>query len=406
MLVLKAYKFKLKMTPDLEKKCHQMAGCCRFVWNKALSMNLERLKNKQKLLWYHELAFWLTFWKKTEELNFLKGCHSQALQQTIKNLDRAFKDAFDKKQSNKRVPVFKRKWEGDSFSYPQGFKVVNKRVFLPKIGWVAFHKSREIEGDLKNLIVKREVDGWYISIQVEQELPEPVHSSQSVVGVDLGITRFATLSNGQFFRPENHFREYEGRLARAQKKLARQQKFSENWKKQKKKIGKIHHKIKNCRLDDLHKISNTISKNHAMVVLEDLQVKNMSKSAKGSVEIPGTKVKAKSGLNKSILDQGWAKLREFLRYKLHWLGGELVTIDPRYTSQTCPKCKNIDSNNRLTQSKFECVKCSYRNNADVVGAMNILAAGLAVMVCQANLMKRSAAEICRKPQGSTALALV
>ena len=96
MLIRKAYQFKLKMTPYVEQRLSQMAGCCRFVWNKALAMNLQRLEDKQKLIWYHELAFWLTFWKRTNELCFLKECHSQPLQQVLKNLDSAFRNGFDK----------------------------------------------------------------------------------------------------------------------------------------------------------------------------------------------------------------------------------------------------------------------------------------------------------------------
>ena len=107
MLKRKAYKFKLKTDREVEEKLSQFSGCCRFVWNKALALNLKRLEEKQPLLWYNELAFWLTFWKKTDEHGFLNDCHSQVLQQTLKNLDRAFKDAFDKKQANKRIPRFK-----------------------------------------------------------------------------------------------------------------------------------------------------------------------------------------------------------------------------------------------------------------------------------------------------------
>ncbi len=217
MLVRKAYQFRLKTNEDIEQKLAQMAGCCRFLWNKALALNLKRLEGKQPLMWYHELAFWLTFWKKTEELSFLKQCHSQPLQQTLKHLDRAFKDGFDRSQVNKKIPKFKKKFERDSFCYPQGFKFENRRVFLPKIGWIGFYKSRMIEGKPKNLTVKKEADGWYISVQVEIDIEDPVHPSQSSVGVDLGILRFATLSTGEYVEPLNSFRKYEEKLANLQK---------------------------------------------------------------------------------------------------------------------------------------------------------------------------------------------
>lgn len=406
MIIRKAYQFKLKTAADLEEKLSQMAGSCRFVWNKALAMNLERLKNKHGLFWYNELAFWLKFWKQTDELNFLKSCPSQALQQTLMRLDKAFKDGFDKKQKNKRIPVFKRKWGKDSFSYPQGFKIDNRRVFLPKLGWLSFHKSRKILGKAKNLTVKKMGDGWYISIQVEVEVKEPRHPSKSTVGIDLGITRFATLSTGEFFKPLNSFKKHEKKLIKIQRKLSRQEKRSSSWRKQKKKLARVHQKIRDSRLDYLHWVSSKVSKNHAIVILEDLKVKNMSKARKGSLENPGRNVKAKSGLNKSIIDQGWRQFRDLLSYKQQYLGGEVLFVNPQYTSQKCPICSTIDARNRLSQAEFCCIKCAYRNNADVVGAMNALAAGLAVMACQANPKRGRQQESARNRKGVLSLSKV
>jgi putative transposase len=129
----------------------------------------------------------------------------------------------------------------------------------------------------------------------------------------------------------------------------------------------------------LHKITTTISKNHAMIACEDLKVANMSKSASGTKEKKGRHVKAKSGLNKSILDQGWGMMVNMLEYKQQWQGGLLIKVNPRYTSQTCFECKHIAKENRRTQANFECVKCTYIANADVNAARNILAAGHAVL---------------------------
>ena len=230
MLIRKAYKFKLKTNPKIEKKLAQSAGCCRFLWNKALALNLRRLEEKQPLMWYQELAFWLTFWKKTDEHSFLKQLHSQPLQQALKHLERAFKDGFDSTQPNKRIPKFKKKFCGDSFCYPQGFKIDNRHVFLPKIGWVGFHKSKNIEGKQKNLTVKREADGWYISVQIEIEVSDPVHPSESSIGIDLGISRFATLSTGKYVKSFHSFSKHEESLVKSQKKLSKKVKHSNNWK--------------------------------------------------------------------------------------------------------------------------------------------------------------------------------
>ena len=143
MKVRKAYKFRLKTKPIHRDLFSQFSGCNRFVWNTALAINKKRLSDKHKLLWYSELSFFLTLWKKSDEMNFLRIAPSQTLQQTLKHLDRAFKDGFDKKQSLKRLPVFKKKGCSDSFVFPQGFKFEENRIFLPKIGWVHFRKSRE-----------------------------------------------------------------------------------------------------------------------------------------------------------------------------------------------------------------------------------------------------------------------
>jgi putative transposase len=135
------------------------------------------------------------------------------------------------------------------------------------------------------------------------------------------------------------------------------------------------------RKDNLHKTSHILSKNHALICLEDLQIKNMSKSASGTLKKPGKNVKAKRGLNKAILNQGWYELRRQLEYKQSWRGGRVVLVSPRNTSRTCPYCDDISSENRPTQSLFICRRCRYENHADVVGAINILRAGHVRLAC-------------------------
>ena len=177
------------------------------------------------------------------------------------------------------------------------------------------------------------------------------------------------------------------KLARLQRQLAKKVKFSENWKKQNRKIQKLHHHVANIRHDYLHKVTTTLSKSHAMIVVEDLKVADMSKSASGTIAQKGRQVKAKSGLNKSILDQGWGMLVDMLEYKQQWRGGLLIKVNPRYTSQTCFKCKHVAKENRRSQAKFECVKCMYVANADVNAARNILAAGHAVLSVEGGCSK-------------------
>ena len=216
----------------------------------------------------------------------------------------------------------------------------------------------------------------------------------------MGITHFATLSDGTHVEALNSFRKHEMKLARLQRKLSKKQRLSSNWQKQKRKLQKHHRKIANVRKDFLHKLSTTISKNHAMVVMEDLQIKNMSRSASGTIEQPGRNVSAKRGLNKAILDQGWFEFRRQLTYKLAWRGGKLIAISPQYTSQTCNHCGYTDKANRKTQAQFICTACGFEANADHNAALNILAAGHAVTV--GGVGKAQAPTMKQKPTYGTA----
>lgn len=189
------------------------------------------------------------------------------------------------------------------------------------------------------------------------------------------------MSDETYVVPLNSFKKHQQRLARYQKRMSRKIKFSHNWKKTKAKIQKIHADIANARKDFLHKTTTTISKNHALVCIEDLQIRNMSRSSKGNSERPGKKIKQKTGLNRAILDQGWGEFRRQLEYKMVWNGGILLTVPPQNTSRTCPCCSRASKENRLSQDKFLCIDCGYENNADVVGAINILEQGHRLLAC-------------------------
>lgn len=221
----------------------------------------------------------------------------------------------------------------------------------------------------------------FVSIQTEREVEPPQPQASSAIGIDLGIARFATMSDGSYLAPLSSFKRHEARLRRAQQAMGRKTQFSSNWKKAKAKVQRLHTRVGNCRRDYLHKATTTISQNHAMVCIEDLQVRHMSKSAAGGADKPGKNVRAKSGLNKAILDQGWFEFRRQLEYKLAWAGGWLIAVPPSNTSRTCPACGHIYVGNRKTQAKFACVQCGFAENADVVGALNILARGHRVAAC-------------------------
>ena len=250
-----------------------------------------------------------------------------------------------------------------------------------KLGWIRYRNSRDMLGTPKNVTVSSNGGKWFVSIQTEREIAQPLPTSTTAIGIDVGIARFATMSDGSFIAPLNSFMKHQQCLAKYQRRMSRKVKFSNNWKKAKARVQKIHSNIANARKDYLHKATTTISQNHALVCIEDLQVRNMSKSSKGNSEQHGKMVKQKSGLNRSILDQGWGEFRRQLEYKVSWNGGMLLAVPPHNTSRTCPCCGHIAKENRITQAVFLCVDCGYENNADVVGAMNVLARGYRVLAC-------------------------
>ncbi|WP_213457869.1 RNA-guided endonuclease TnpB family protein [Thiocapsa sp.] len=307
MLRLQAFKFELMPDGGQARDMRRFAGSCRFVFNKALAMQQERYAAGEKRLGYAGLCSALIEWKAVPATAWLCDTPSQALQQTLKDLERAYTNFF--RQAGRLSPF------------------------------------------------------------------------QTAVGIDMGIARFATLSDGAVFEPLSSFKRQEQALAKAQRAMSRKTKFGRNWMKAKAKVQRIHTKIANARRDDLHKTTTTISQNHAMVCIEDLQVRNMSASAAGTVEAPGTNVRAKSGLNKAILDQGWFEFRRQLDYKTAWSGGHLVAVPPQNTSRTCPCCGHIAKENRQTQARFACVECGFEENADLVGAINVLRAGHARLAC-------------------------
>src|SRR5271156_2822750 len=210
MKIMQAFKFRLKTNSSIAAKLASIAGCNRFVWNWALANQKQRLEKKAYTQNYASLCASLLTLKKDEATAWLNDCPSQTLQQSLKNLERALKDAFNKK-SPKKFPQFKKKGQRDSFRYPQGIKVIGNRVFLPKIGLVPFFKSQEIIGTVKNATVSKNGEHWFIAIQTEIDGIKPVHPSRSIVGVDLGVKKFATLSDGRVYESKNSFKKRQER---------------------------------------------------------------------------------------------------------------------------------------------------------------------------------------------------
>jgi putative transposase len=355
---------------------HRFAGARRYVYNKALALQIERHEKGEKHLSHAALCRELTLWRTGADTPWLAEAPVHALQQGLKDLERAYENFFEKRAD---FPTFRKKFRGDTFreSDPAQIEVDsgNSRIKLPKLGWLRYRKSREVLGGVRNATVSLRAGRWYVSIQTRREVEVPVPKG-GAVGIDMGIARFATFSNGEHLAPLNSFKRHEHALAKAQRQMSHKVKFSSNWKKAKARVQRIHARIANVRNDFLHKATTTISENQALVVMEDLQVENMSKSAAGNADAPGRNVRAKSGLNKAILDQGWGEFRRQLDYKLAWNGGHLITVPPQNTSRECPLCGHVSAANRQSQARFACGACGFEENADYVGAINILSRGM------------------------------
>lgn len=419
MKISKAYKFRLEPNAEQEIILNNLVGSARFVWNQMLAMSFEMFA-KNEFINATNLVNKIIDLKNNPDFAFLKtSSNAVSLQQKIRDLASAWSRFFDPKvharlKENKRkpkkpkffkladgteielrplMPQFKRKSDGcDSIRLVQFDKycrIEGNRVKLPNgVGFVKFRKSQEIVGTIKNITISKKLGRWYVSFGTERILTErPRHPATSALGLDLGVTKLISTSDGQYIKPKNSFKANQVKLAKLQRGLARKVKFSQNWKKQNRKIQKLHHHIANVRHDYLHKITTTLSKSHAMIVVEDLKVANMSRSASGAMDKKGRNVKAKSGLNKSILDQGWGMMVDMLEYKQQWQGGLLIKVNPQYTSQACFECKYIAKENRQTQARFECVQCGHKANADFNAARNILAAGHAVLSVEGRCSK-------------------
>ena len=372
----KAYRFRLK--PDVEqgRQFARIAGVCRLVWNLCL---------EQRKVVYSSRRMSLNSYSQLPDVTILRGEYdwireipSQVLQQKVRDLDIAYKNFFE---GRAEFPERKKKGRSaDSFRFPQGFKVDNRRVFLPKIGWVGFFKSQDIKGKPKHITVSRNGKHWFVSVCCEVEIASETPQAKAV-GIDMGIAKLCALSDGTVIENPTCFERYKRKLAKLQRRLARKKKFSRNFQKIKAKISRLHIRIANTRRDFIHKATTGIAKNHGLVVLEDLRIRNMSRSAKGSIDNPGKNVSQKSGLNRRILDAGWDEFRRHLAYKVGWANGIVVLVDPKNTSRRCPICGHTAKENRLTQADFICVSCGHADDADITAAVNILRAGHARLAC-------------------------
>jgi putative transposase len=370
----------LQPTGAQENLMRQYAGCKRFVWNRALAIEQARYRRgEKKQLGKYEMMKQLTMWRNNPDphSNFLKDAPVHALQCVLYELYDSYQRFFRGEQVH--PPQFKKKSKGKiSFteSDPASFELdeVNKRVRLPKLGWLKCRVTQHMEGQPNTVTVKWNGVRWVLAMQRKVEIVDPQHPSNTIVAGDFGVVRRVTFSDGVVVAPIDVSWE-EKRKVFYQRTSKNKTKFSSNWKKVQQKIGKLDRRIANIRKDLTHKFTTAYSKNHAVIVLGDLNIKSMSAPAVGTTEKPGKKVKQKSGLNRAILRQGWGELGRQLEYKQLWQGGLVEYRSEANSNQDCPKCSYRSPFNRKTQDKFACVSrgCGFKANADDVAAHNQLA---------------------------------
>ncbi|MEW2394538.1 transposase [Streptomyces sp. NPDC046862] len=361
--MLTGRKYRLALTSEQAESSEEFGNICRSVWNTALEQRRE----------YRRRGAWMNYVPQAAELAdakrehaWLKVAPSHILHQTLKDLDKACR----------AHGTFKVRWRSKarwspSFRFPAGNLITVERigkkrgrVKLPKLGRVTFRWSRPLGGEERTSTPRR-------------------HAMQeTAVGIDRGVKIAVPTSDGDFHDRQFATEGEQTRYRRLQQRLVRTKKGSANRRRTIAAINRIMSRVTDRRADFCAWTANRITQRNAVVVLENLKTKNMSKSAKGTVANPGKQVAQKRGLNRAILDKGWHRLELGLTNAARYTGTTVVKVNPAYTSQTCNICKVVDSESRKSQAVFECTACGHQANADVNAARNILnAAGYAVSAC-------------------------
>jgi putative transposase len=373
-----SYKVEIQPTPTQRQSLLKHAGTARWAYNWGLAQHKKAYeqwvavsKPKKWDGWKSaiDLHKELVVLKKTSIENggvpWMYESSKAAPQEALRNLDVAFKNFLS---GRARYPKFKSRKNGiGSFRLTGTIKADKKSIQLPIIGRVRIKPGDHGYipfGRYAQVSVSEKVGRWFVSV-VSAELPESLNSGKSSVGLDLGVVTLATLSDGTTFENPRALKNSQKKIKHLQQELSRKKKGSKNRRKAKHKLAKAHYRIANIRKDTLHKITTTITKNHGVVVIEDLQVKNMMKG--GSPQ--------KRGLNRSLSDVAFGEFRRLLEYKGKKYGCDIIAVPAKYTSQRCSSCKHADKNNRRSQSEFLCVNCGFAINADLNAAINILVAG-------------------------------
>ena len=372
----------LPTTRSKAKKMFQIAGACRYVWNHFREKNLagyqafKNGKGERPQTSYFSLG--VEFTRLRHETEWMRELPANPVKHTLKYFADALKETMAGKKGFPKPRS--RKKTAPSFTIPSSAGVrirkVNKKyssLLIPLVGWVTLTRgggNPYEDGAPKQVVLRHDGHRWraFVSYEVEVERRQ---DDGEFLGVDMNVRQVATLDGHFYFLPD--LRKKEERRKRYQRRMARQVKGSNRRKDTKKKLAKVSRKIANIRKNWIHQTTKEIAEKCGTVIVEDLKVKNMTASAKGTIENPGKNVKQKAGLNRAIQDTALGKLRRNLEYKC----GRLIEVNPAYTSQTCSECRHVDKENRKTQARFLCVSCGFASNADTNAAMNIRRLGMA-----------------------------
>ena len=357
MLVHKAYKFRIYPNKEQQAALAVQFGHTRFVYNYFLALRIETYQKTGKGLSYTDTANLLPGMKRSPEYEWLKEADSQVMQQTLKDLDRAYQNFFEKRS---KYPRFKSKHNKQSIRYPQRVKadLEAKRTYLPKVGWVKTVFHRPLEGKIKNVAVSRTKSGhYYASFQVEVEIADPQYQGEEV-GLDLGLMHYAVLSDGTTIPNPHNLIRGEKRLAMLQRRLSRRKKGSAGRQKARLQVSRMQEKIANQRKDFQHKLTRWLVDEYGLIGLESLNVKGMMSNGR---------------LAKHIADASWSEFCRQLDYKGDWYGCQIEHIDQWYpSSKTCSACGAVMEAMPLRVRQWECPECQAQHDRDVNAAKNIL----------------------------------
>jgi len=374
MIKRRAFKFRIKSPKKHLEKFQRFAGAGRWLANRGLELRTKAYQENGRTITYYEQNNELVDLK--EEFPWLQEIHSQVLQQALKNLDFAFKNFFRNVKQGKTpgYPRFKKKGVRDSFRYPQGVQVKGSQAYLPKIGWVEFRKSREIQGTIKETTLVQEGNAWYICFSCEIEIPDPVPApidENRAIGIDVGLKVFATTSSGK----ENKLDQVENprflkkslsKLKYHSKQFSKKVKKSKNSSKARLKLSKLHSRVKNQRNDFTQKLSTQMIKNHDIFCIESLDISNLL-------------TKSSKGLSRAISDASWRSFLHCLKYKAEECGKHIVEAGKYFpSSQLCSSCWH-QKEMPLELRKYECPNCGLKIDRDYNSAIVLKAAGMSVL---------------------------